>query len=186
LHGFPEYILPEIVPVLRVHMRSLGPWWYKSGTGQPRDGRFDLRDPLGTCYVGEDAYGPFLEVFQDWINIATPIPYPEVQKRVMSTLHLPTALTIADCIAAKALGFGVAAGIHTSKDRMLTLAWAEAFSRHGFAGVRYYACNDPSMGQISMALFGPAGARSWPVAATHSLTAAFLAEIERRFSVKIG
>jgi hypothetical protein len=98
-------------------------------------------------------------VFQDWIGLAAPLPLPEVQRRVVSTLHLHAPFTLADCTATQALGFGMAAGIHTSKDRMLTNAWAEAFSQYGFAGVRYYACNDPSMGQISMPLPLPSSRR---------------------------
>lgn len=185
LHGFPSYVLPEVIPLLRVHQSAYGPWWFASGTGARDEGRFDLPVPSGTCYVAEQAYGAFLEAFQDWIDAASPIPAAVVQRRCISTLHLPAAARVADCLAEAARSFGVTSEMHTSKDRALTQEWAAAFFREGFDGIRYFASNDPSMSQVSVALFGDAGAQLWPVAATYSIPGTFLLEIERRFGVQV-
>ena len=185
LHDFPSSMLPEIIPLLRVHQSTYGPWWFASGTGAPDEGRFDLRAPSGTCYVAEQAYGAFLEAFQDWIDVSIPIPYATVQRRRVSTLHLPAAVRLADCTAEAARSFGVTSEMHTSKERALTQEWAAAFFRAGFDGIRYFASNDPSMSQVSLALFSDAGEQRWPVATTYSMPASFLLEVERRFGIRV-
>lgn len=61
----------------------------------------------------------------------------------------------------------------------------DAFFQTRFDGIRYFASNDPSLRQTSVALFGDAGEQHWPVAATYSIPPAFLSEVERRFGVRV-
>jgi RES domain len=185
LKDFPSYVLPEAVPLLRVHRAANKPWWFASGTGNSNEGRFDLNAPYGTCYLGEEVYGAILEAFQNLITPSSPIADAEVKLRCISTLHLPVAVRLADCTSQAARGHYVTAEIHTSKNRRVTQGWAMAFRRDGFDGVRFLASNDTSLKQISIALFNDAGEQDWPVAASHPITPTLLEVIEERYGVKV-
>ena len=178
LTDFPQYSLQPTQVLFRIHRAAYGPWWFSSDG--PR--RFDLSFPKGTCYLAEEEIGAFVEAFQDWTG--TILPLEEVAARRIARLTVPTPMKIADCTRARALAFGVTAEIHASPDRALTQAWAAAFSRAGFDGVRFFVRHDPAQQRAGIALFGPAGEPSWPVRSSTEIGTDIITTMERQFGTR--
>jgi hypothetical protein len=145
--------------------------------------RFDLSSPRGTCYVAEEGLGAFVEAFQDWTGAILPVA--ELAARRLSLLSVPHPMTIADCPNARALSFGVTAEIHSSPDRALTQAWASAFARDGFDGVRFFVRHDPAQLRTGVALFGLAGEIAWPARSTMAISAELLDNVEQQFGITV-
>jgi hypothetical protein len=144
--------------------------------------RFDLPDPMGTCYVSEGDEGAFLEVFQDWLVI----PRAEIDaRRISRHLHLPAPWTVADCTNPLSRGFGLTAEIHSTPLRALTQAWAKQFQEEGFAGVRYKVGHDPSQTRTAIALFHAAGEASWSFPVPESIGDDLINRIEATFGVRV-
>lgn len=179
LPSFPEYFLQPIQQLFRIHRSAYGPWWFSSDSPL----RFDLSFPSGTCYLAEEDLGAFVEAFQDWTGAI--LPAAELAARRLSKLSVPHPMKIADCTDARALAFGVTAEIHSSPDRALTQAWATAFARQGFDGVRFLVRHDPAQLRTGIALFGPAGESSWPVRSTTAITPELLMNVEQQFGIKV-
>lgn len=179
LRGFPQYALLPGQVLYRIHKAVHGPWWFSSGTPL----RFDLARPKGTCYLAEEALGAFVEAFQDWTGSI--LPSAEISVRRISKLTVPSPMRLADCTSARALAFGVTAEIHASPDRTLTQAWAAAFDRAGFDGVRFFVRHDPAQRRVGIALFGPAGEAAWPVQASEAITTELIADVERHFGIRV-
>jgi hypothetical protein len=94
-------------------------------------------------------------------------------------------MVLANTGHARARAFGITAGISAIEepDRRTTRRWAEAFHAAGFEGIRYRVGHDPSQRAIGVALFGPAGRRDWPVAATEPIAGSLLALVRRRYGL---
>lgn len=183
LAAFPSLTLAPARRLYRIHRVDHGPWFFASA--DRAFGRFDLRPPLGTCYVALERVGAFLEAFQ---AVLPTIPQAEVAARRVSMLHVPTAVHLADCTSEMAAGFGITGEIHSSADRAVTRAWAESFSAAGFAGILYAIRHDPSQRCRAVALFGPAGvpnAEAFPSVTTRPIGRALIAEAARRFGVAV-
>ncbi len=114
------------------------------------------------------------------------IPEQEVDARLLATLSVPKRSTLADCTTAKARRFGITAAIHTQPEYELTRAWAEAFARAGFDGVRYRLSHDPSQRQLGVALFGPAGEQHLEVRASAPIPPEVIEEARRRFGLIVA
>ena len=142
-------------------------------------GRFDLQPPYGTCYLAEDPLGSFVEVFRDTRIVAE----SDVDKRVLSTLHVSEDCGLADCTESRALAFGVTAAIHSSESYARTQKWAAAFADAGFAGIRYLVSHDPAQDLAGVALFGPAGSEDRPVADTGPIGSDVIAAGRERFGI---
>ncbi len=165
--------------LFRVHRASRRSWWFSSDGA----GRFDLVGVpgRGTCYVAEEPLGAFVEVFRD----VTLIDEQDVQRRKLSRLRLPRLAVVADCTRAAARAFGITAALHASESYALTQRWARAFAAAGFAGIRYRVSHDPAQRLLGIALFGPRGRASWPVAGTGPIPASLCDEAERRFGLRV-
>jgi hypothetical protein len=162
-------------PLYRIHRGELGAWWFSHDAS----GRFDLRPPRGTCYVAEDPLGSFVEAFRDTRIVAE----SDVDKRVLSTLHVSEDIGLADCTQSRGLAFGVTAAIHSSENYERTQQWAAAFANAGLAGVRYLVSHDPAQEFVGVALFGPAGAEERPVADTGPIDSGVIAAARERFGI---
>lgn len=159
----------------RIHRRGLGAWWFSHDSS----GRFDLRSPRGTCYLAENPLGSFIEVFRDTRIVAE----SDVDQRVLSTVHVPDDVDLADCTESGALGFGVTAAIHSSESYERTQEWAAAFADAGFGGIRYLVSHDPAQRLVRVALFGSAGAQDRPVADTGPIESDVIAAARERFGI---
>ena len=175
LKSFPASRLAPAKRLYRLHRSTRRPWYFSTSGA----GRFDLREPEGTCYAALDPAVAFIEVFYG-LRI---IPVGELVDMVVSTLSVPTTMRLADCTNPKAVGHLVTGEIATTSDYALTQRWAGAFRTGGFDGIRYWARHDTGRGR-AVALFGPAGQRdNWPVPTAAPLDATVHAEVTRRYGV---
>jgi hypothetical protein len=136
--------------VFRSHRHGRGPWWFSSSG----EGRFDLADPNGTCYVAEAELHTLLEA---WAGMLV-IPDYLVADRDTARLGLALGVTVADLTSNRAVQYGVTAEIFTTVDYSLTQLWASALHAAGYAGIRYWARHDLAHDAACLALFGSAGA----------------------------
>ena len=178
LAGFPRWTLPTTRALYRIHRRDHGPWFFDNGP----TGRFNLSGAFGTCYLALVPEGAFLETLGRQGRLIDPA---EVARRVLSTLHVPRPMLLANTGHARARAFGITAGISAIEepDRRTTRRWAEAFHAAGFAGIRYRVGHDPSRRAIGVALFGPAGQSDWPAPAPEPIGASLLALVRRRYGL---
>ena len=171
LDAFPAHRIEPGLDLYRIHDAGRSPWWFSSSG----DGRFDLSaEERGTCSLAERPIGAFLEVFR----VHTVVPAAEVAGRRLSRLRPPQPARLADCT--------VAAARASTADYDLPRRWAEAFAAAGFDGVRYRVSHDPSQRELGIALFGPEGSQTLPVAATDEIGGELLEEARRRFGLLVA
>jgi RES domain len=181
LGDFPRRRLPPGFPLFRIHRARFGLWHY-SNAG---NGRFDLvgLPERGTCYFAEQPEGCFLEVFRSY---PVAVPEEELSARLLTRIELPRGLELADCTDSRTRVWGLTAEIHSTPAYQETQAWAEAFARLGFDGLRYFVRHDPSQQLAGIALFGPAGSPAGlPESRGGPIREEVLHEVERRFGIKV-
>ena len=178
--GFPRWTISTTRALYRIHRQDRSPWYFDNGV----TGRFNLSSPFGTCYLALDPEGAFLETLGRQGRLIDPA---EVARRVLSTLHVPRAMVLANAGHARARAFGITAGISAIEepDRRSTRRWAEAFHSAGFEGVRYRVSHDPSQLAIGIALFAPAGGADWPVGTSEPIGGRLLALARRRYGLVV-
>lgn len=109
----------------------------------------------------------------------------DVDKRVLSTLHVSEDVALADCTESRARAFGVTAAIHASENYERTQEWARAFAEADLGGVRYLVSHDPAQRLVGVALFGSAGAQDRPVAATGPIESDVIVAARERFGILV-
>jgi hypothetical protein len=182
LGAFPEHVLDEGSELHRVHRAELAPWFFNSGPLW-RFNPCGIRG-LGACYLGEKPVAGLLETFKGM----RVVDEAELRLRAHFSANLDRRLRLADCSAPAAGGFGVNGEIHTTPDYEIAQEWASAFSRAGFAGIRYLSRSDPGMHLIGYALFDRAGEAPrgrWPDGVDRPVAEDTINEAERyglRFS----
>ena len=166
--------------LFRIHRVGFRPWWFShSGAG-----RFDLvvSTDLGSCYFAERPEGCILEVCRSFTSV---IPKGELDSRRLLKFALPQDVRVADCTAERARLFGITAEIHSTPQYEETHAWADAFARAGFQGIRYLLRHDPAQRLAGVVLFGPAGSPiDFPDIQGEPIGQEVLDEIERRFGIQ--
>jgi hypothetical protein len=164
----------------RIHRTGLRPLWFSSSG----DGRFDLAasSGSGSCYFAERPEGCILEVFRSFTAI---IPKAEMDSRRLLRFELQEEILVADCTAERSRLWGITGEIHSTPRYEETHAWAAAFARAGFRGIRYLLRHDPAQHLAGVALFGPAGApEGLPEIAGEPIGREVLDEVERRFGIQ--
>lgn len=146
----------------REHAERPGPdrgcWWFASipAGGEP-EGRFDLEEPRGTCYLGSTP-GVAARERCGRLLAAGAIPEGHLAGRRVSTVQLPPT-TVADLTHPDGARIGVTAELASGHEYRLTTQWATALDATGFAGVRYAPRFTPAGApEHAIALFGAAGA----------------------------
>lgn len=167
--------------LFRIHRASLRPWWFsRSGVG-----RFDpiASEGMGGCYFAERPEGSFLEVFKGFTGL---IPREEVEARLLLRVEIPREMNLADCTAEQARAWGITAEIHSTPHYEQTQAWAHAFVRAGFDGVRYLLRHDPAQRIAGVVLFGPAGSPPMlPAGPGEPIGEEVIEEVSRRFGIQV-
>lgn len=134
-----------------------GPWWF----GSTLEGRFDLPAPDGTCYLATDDLGAILEVLGPDLLPGSGAPSGLLMGRHLRQLRAPRRKRLADTLAEKAVVW-VTGELSTITPYRLPQAWARAFRRSDFEGIRYAARHRTARRPFVVALFGPAGEqRAW-------------------------
>lgn len=137
------------------------PWFFAAVP--PGTGRFDLPVPRGTCYWTDHGYAAWLEVFRG----TGLVDRADVDARRMA-VATPPPLRLADLRAPAARRYGVTAEVSTTDDYQLSQRWAAAIAAAGFTGLRAAVRHDPTLRAASVAVFGPAGARTRMAGWTHT------------------
>jgi hypothetical protein len=164
LGRFPRTTLKAGISLYRCH-RGPGLWWFAS---KP-DGRFNLADPLGTCYFGLDKATAVREVLRKNLR-GRVVTRDNMADRVMSTISTPGNWKLARTDNRRAQDFGCSNAIGADDGDAtgvydVTRQWAEAFHDAGFIGVRYRT--HYTSGDGGIALFSDAGDRVDPPGDRH-------------------
>lgn len=157
LNGFPRWSLTTERTLYQAHSTGNGPWWFASAPG----GRWDLAKPYGTVYLADNPEAALRERIGRVLSSRSRLTNAEVDASRVSELHVPDTVRLADLCSAKAADYGITREIHTVTPYAVTQAWAAAFHDAGMGGVRYDARFSTGRAR-AYAVFGDAGASSWP------------------------
>lgn len=153
LEEFPSRLLPAGFRVFRVVRKGKGPWWF----GSTLEGRFDLPEPHGTCYLAVEPLAALLELLGPERTGGVVAAGFFAERRVRE-LQVPDEITAADVTSRRASGFGVTAEIGTLVPYGRPQAWALRLHQANFQGIVYWLRHDPARSE-GVALFGPHGER---------------------------
>ncbi len=150
LTGFPTSALAG--EWYRAHTAQLAPWWF----AHDGHGRFDLREPHGTCYLGSHVMVAVRERLGETLSRAGMISAIEADRMVVS--RLPVEATAADATRQSATRYGVTRELGTVTPYQLPQRWAAALHAAGHAAIRYWARFSVGSLLYAAGLFGAAGA----------------------------
>jgi len=153
--SFPRRALDRGVEVFRIVQKGRRPWWF----GNSMEGRFDLAEPHGTCYLATDPVSASLEVLRP-AGTGGPVLTEFLASRRLRRLRLPRDHSLADLTSRGTSAYGVTLEIHTVTPYHRPQAWAACLFRSGAEGLWYLLRNDPQPSP-GIALFGRAGERRW-------------------------
>lgn len=134
------------------------PWWFASAPADSvAGGRFDLADPMGTCYFATQPVGAVLEALAGHLRS---LPVAELRARRLARAVAPDVMAAAARLTSKVIAgrHGVTAALWAGTDRALTRRWAAAFRRDGWWALYAGLQHDPSGRLRGFALFDHAGA----------------------------
>ena len=180
LQTFPRRALTPEQGLWRVVRKGRGPWWFASTGG----GRFDLREPEGTCYLATDELSALLETIgpeRTDGGISTRF----FDDRRIRHLHAPRMRALADLTSRRCAGFGITLEIHTVVPYDLPRAWALSLRRAGLQGLLYFVRHDPAVGK-GIALFGRQGERkAWRRGRELPVAPALIARLRDECGLKV-
>ncbi len=180
LSGFPARQLAPETPLFRVVRKGNGPWWF----GSTFEGRFDLPEPEGTCYLAGDPLAALLELIGPELDGGV-VSAEFLRERRVREVHVPAATDLADFTSRKASGFGVTSEIGSMVPYAVPQAWAARLRDAGKAGLVYWLRHDPARGE-GYALFGPHGERrSWRKSRERPISAELLARLASECSIEV-
>lgn len=155
LQHFPSRAILAGTQWKRAHRAEREPWFFASAGS----GRFDLEEPMGTCYVANRAEGAAREVIGPEFISTGFVNRQLLKDRVVSTVLMPSDLTAAKLTADGAFAFGVSNELSATSDYSICQSWAAALASHGFTAIWYQPRFSPAKGR-AVAVFGDAGART--------------------------
>ena len=156
LTDFPSRLFKAGTRLFRIVRKGRGPWWF----GSAMDGRFDLLEPHGTCYLAADPLAAFLEIFGPE-RAGGFVSSEFLLERRLRELQIPEDVRAADMTFRQASRFGITAEIGTIVPYERPQAWAHCLHEADFQGIVYWLRHDPAQSE-GVALFGPHGERkSW-------------------------
>ncbi len=182
LAGFPRK--PGGGAWYRAHVDRAGPdrgcWWFASlrpGQTPESAGRFDLRQPRGTCYAGSTAevairerVGTVLQRVAGVLAVNEDVLKTPDGPVMVSAITLPNA-ELADITSGNAKLWNVNRSLSSGGGIYhVTQAWAGAFDHAGFDGV-WFAPRFTSGAVQAVAVFGDAGAPASPAPVTETVSA---------------
>lgn len=158
LSDFPRWRLRPSFVLRRAHRAGVSPWWFSSNLS----GRFDLLDPLGTCYLATDTKTALRERFGHDLVEQGVVTFKTAAETAVSALQVPAGRWLADSCHDGAAAFGMTRELGTCPDYDVPQGWASAFSDAQFRGVRYQTRFTTGPRPNAVALFDSAGQRDWP------------------------
>jgi hypothetical protein len=153
-----------------------GAWWFSSTTkGCDVEGRFDLPQPNGTCYLATDVQTAVREKLGKHITQASLVPQAMVDGMEVVTLRLPQPSVLANTGNEMAANWGAIRELGASHgDYAKTSRWAEAFRDHGFNGILYESRFTSISHPTAIALFDKQKAKEWDEGSRMSGEEAFM------------
>lgn len=142
----------------RQHRQGNGPWWFAaSGTG-----RFDLPEPLGTCYLAGTPQAAVRELVGPDLAATGRVADSVLARRVVSSLPVRETVKAANVSSARASEhFGVTAELAVMPDYRVPQLWARALHAADFRGI-VFRLRCSAGAQWGLAVFGATGPRpSW-------------------------
>lgn len=180
LAHFPAQTLEPERSLFRVTRQGQGPWWF----GNSMAGRFDLREPHGTCYLAADPLAALLEVIGPDRQGGAVLESFLAERR-LRRLHVPHPHRLSDLTSRRGTAFGITAEISTIVPYTLPQAWAAALHAAGFEGLVSWLRHDPSR-QPGYALFGPRGERQdWKRGRARRIGPALLKQLQDECGVEV-
>jgi len=144
----------------RAKRHDRGAWWFAS---TPADadgvdgGRFDLAEPRGTCYWADSVEVAVRERLAHHTLHTNTVFAARAREMVVVAARASRGRRFADVTDPRAVRSGVGAELQTMGDYRVPQAWARAFDRAGFAGVRYSTRFTSDAAPNAWAVFGDAG-----------------------------
>lgn len=120
-------------------------------------GRFDLPEPEGTCYLATDEITALLEVLGPDLESGA-VSSDLLKNRRLRKLYLAREQSLSDLTSREAVRFGITSEIGTIVPYGCPQAWAAKLRAEGSPGVVYWARYDPARNE-TVALFGLHGER---------------------------
>lgn len=152
LNGFPTESSGDRV-YYRAHKATRGAWYF----GNAMTSRFDIENPDGTLYLGDDIETAIRESFGEVLVDAIDISHAMANTIGVSSVRLPRQYECAAVAHKSAARFGLTREINTTIDYDVTQAWARRFHAEGLQGIHYESRYTTAEGASSWALFGPSG-----------------------------
>lgn len=171
--------LPVGAELHRIHRADRDPWFFDEGV----NGRFNPvgRSGWGASYWAESPLGAWVEVFRTRIRLVD----ADLSSRVLTTLRLAEAASVADLSVRAALRAGVAADLVHGADYEAAQQVADGLVGQA-DGVRWRLRHDLEQELIGVALFGePTGPRPAHDLKAVPLAAALCESAGREFGYEV-
>lgn len=162
LTGFPRRNLTTTRTVYRAHHSNNSPWWFATARATGTDGRFDLPDPHGTCYLASTEAGAVRERWGRNLVRHGYVMAADADTTDVSALTVPRQHRLADTVSSKAANYRMTREIGTVTPYTLPQEWAVAFQTIGYEGIRYEPRFSTGSRDLAYAIFGDKGPRTWP------------------------
>lgn len=180
LEGFPAREFLPTNEIFRVVRPGSGPWWF----GSSMQGRFDLPEPDGTCYLATDEVTALLEVLGPDLERGA-VSSNFLKNRRLRRLRLPREQSLSDLTSREAVRFGITSEIGSIVPYGCPQAWAAALRAAGSPGVVYWARFDPARNE-AVALFGPQGERKqWKKGREQAISTHLIERLHRDCGIEV-
>lgn len=134
------------------------PWWFASAERDaPNGGRFDLPEPMGTCYFATRPEAAVLEALQARL---TNLPIAELEVRRLACVTPPDDAPSAAMLTARRVAgrYAITAELWAGPERAKSRAWAGALRRDGWWALYTGIAHDPAGRLRAVSLFDLTGA----------------------------
>ena len=160
--GFPAQKTTATRRKFRAHRVVRGAWFFASEPTEKDAGRFNLANPHGTCYLADSVTVAVRERFGPSYAALGMVPNWAAEEFHVTEVDLNAGLRFADVAAKTADQFGVTRELCTMDKYDVPRRWAAMFTALGFDGIRCPARFSTGYKPDAWALFGEAGAQTWP------------------------
>jgi hypothetical protein len=166
--------------LFRIVRKGHGPWWFSSSL----EGRFDLPEPDGTCYLAADPLGALLELIGPDLEGGA-VSTDFLRDRRLRELRVPEGIELSDLTSRRVSGFGITGEIGSIVPYDLPQTWATRLRSAGSGGVVYWLRHDPSRAE-GYALFGPHGERKgWKKGKERPISRDLIGRLQRECSIEV-
>ncbi|WP_161634782.1 RES family NAD+ phosphorylase [Nesterenkonia sp. AN1] len=152
LKSFPRRVVRAETVWERAHKVENEPWYFASSGA----GRFDLTEPLGTCYLANTAETAAREVVGPDFVASGLVPDTFLEERVISSVELPTGVSAAKLTSSEVFAYRISNELCSISDYGVSQDWAGAFHEAGFTGIWYQPRFAAGKGR-ALGIFGASG-----------------------------